>query len=87
MDPRVRRFIELRGDDVRSVRDDVAPYLGMTLEEKAPHVEAALRGLGTFLRANPERREQILASEDRLSRESEALWRRLIAEARRARGQ
>ena len=82
----MRRFIEYHSNNVRSVREDVERYIGMSLEEKGEWVTAALSGLDLFLRAQPERREHILGSEVPRSPESEALWRRLVAEARRARG-
>ena len=85
MDPRVRRFIDDHSDNVRSVQEDVEPYIGMSLDERGERVSAVMRDLDMFLRAQPERREEILGREDRRSPESEALWLRLVADARRAR--
>lgn len=73
MDPRVRRFIDLHGDGVRSVREEVAPFAGMSIEERSRRVSAALAGLATFLAADPTRREQILGAQDHRSAESKAL--------------
>jgi hypothetical protein len=81
MDPRVRRFIEIHGDNVRSVREEVAPYIGMSLEERGRRLSALLGDHAMF--GGAERRE--LIAEDPLSPESEALWLRLIREARRKR--
>ena len=85
VDPSVKRFIDLHSDGDRAVREKVAPFRRMSLEERGDWVNAALGNLSMFLEMRPDRREEILAREDPRSAESLALWRRLIAEARGAR--
>jgi len=74
------RFVRPR-DNAASVEEDVAPYRGKDL---AFHGEMLRRVLGLaarILNSRPDR-GRVLAHRDPRSPESQALWRRLICEAK-----
>ena len=62
--------------------DDIHPYLGSTAEERSAILSALCREAAELIarRADGER---VLAHQDPRSPESEALWLRLVARARR----
>ena len=68
--------------DREAIRADIAPYLGMSIEERSQVVGQLCRWATAALDANPNR-ERAWAWQDKRSPESLALWTRLVAAARR----
>lgn len=71
-------------DEVASVREDVAPYLGLDLAERARILAAVCLGAAQTLRARDDR-ERVIAYRDPLPASTVAALARLRAEARRGR--
>lgn len=70
-----------RRDDREAVREDIAPYLGTSVEERSAIMSALCRLAAEQIAASgaPER---VLGYEDRRSSESERLWLRLVRAGR-----
>ena len=64
------------------LRDEIAPYLHMTLAERSAIVCALARSAARQVQEHPQR-ERIERWRDPLSPEAEALWRRLVRDHRR----
>jgi hypothetical protein len=71
-----------RRSDIEAIRDDVAPYLGMSPEERSATMSALCRLAAEQVAARPDA-AKILAFQEPRSPRSEALWRRLVQAARR----
>jgi hypothetical protein len=67
--------------DLDAIREDLAPYAGMTSEQRARAVSELCRWAADTIRASPDP-ERAWRWEDRRSPESLALWQRLIRDAR-----
>ena len=65
-----------------AIREDIAPYVGMTIEERSRAVSELCRWAADVLDASPNS-ESGWAWRDERSPESLALWVRLVAAARR----
>jgi hypothetical protein len=72
-----------RRSDAEAVAEDLAPYRGTTVEERAAIMSRLCRFAAEQVNARPDG-GRILAWQDRRSPESERLWLRLVA-ARRTR--
>ncbi|MDP1828730.1 MAG: hypothetical protein Q8L48_36055 [Archangium sp.] len=68
--------------DREAIREDIAPYVGMSVEERSRTLSELCRWARDSLDANPQR-ERAWAWEDKRSPESLALWSRLVAAARK----
>jgi hypothetical protein len=67
--------------DEDSVYDDIAPYIGTSVDERAEIISALCRLAAEQISARPDG-ARILEHQDRRSPESERLWLRLIEAAR-----
>lgn len=67
-------------DPVESIFDDIAPYRGTTVEQRSRMMSELCRWAIEQAEARPELR--VLEHQDPRSPESEALWLRLVREAR-----
>lgn len=68
--------------DREAIREDIAPYVGMSVEDRSRTLSELCRWARDSLDANPQR-ERAWAWEDKRSPESLALWSRLVAAARK----
>lgn len=73
--PSLRR----RRDD-EAIRDDIAPYLGTTVEQRSEILSSLCRLAAEQVAARSDGM-RVLQHEDRRSPESEQLWLRLVAAA------
>ena len=67
--------------DVDAIREDIAPYVDMSPEDRARTVSELCRWAADAIEASPDP-VRAWKWEDARSRESMALWKRLVAEAR-----
>jgi hypothetical protein len=72
-----------RRDDREAIWEDIAPYRGTTVAQRSVISSDLCRLAAGQVNARPDGR-RILAHEDRRSAESERLWLRLVAAARRS---
>ena len=70
-----------RRDDRDAIREDIAPYLGTTVEQRSEILGALCRLAAEQIAALPDG-PRVLRHEDPRSPESERLWLRLVAAAR-----
>lgn len=70
-----------RRSDQEAIREDIAPYLGTTVEQRAEIMEALCRLAAEQIAANPQG-ARILQHVDPRSPESERLWLRLVGSSR-----
>jgi hypothetical protein len=68
--------------DRDAIIDDLGPYIGTTMEQRDEIMSQLCRFASEQIAAHPDP-QRILDFQDPLSPASEALWRRLIAEAAR----
>lgn len=68
--------------DIESIREDIAPYVGMTADQRAQVVSELCRWARDAIVASPDP-EKAWNWQDRRSPESLELWRRLMREPRR----
>ena len=68
--------------DRESIREDIAPYIGMSINERSKVVSELCAWARDALEANPNC-ARAWAWEDKRSAESLDLWRRLVSAARR----
>jgi hypothetical protein len=68
--------------DIESIREDIAPYRGMSAEQRAQVVSELCRWARDAIAASPAP-EKAWSWQDRRSPESLELWRRLMREPRR----
>lgn len=68
--------------DREAIREDIAPYVGMSVEDRSRTLSELCRWARDALDANPQR-ERAWAWEDKRSPEALALWMRLVAAARK----
>ena len=73
-----------RRDDVEAIRDDLLPYRGTSIDERARIMSELCRFAAEATAAHP-KRDAILRFQEPRSPESMALWLRLVAAARRTR--
>ena len=71
-----------RRGDREAVFEDIAPYLGTTVEQRSEILSALCRLAAEQVSAHPDGM-RVLAYEDRRSPASERLWLDLVASARR----
>ncbi|MBI2894226.1 MAG: hypothetical protein HYY06_11805 [Deltaproteobacteria bacterium] len=71
-------------DDVGAIFEDIAPYVGRSIEERSAMVSDLCRLAAAQLSARPDWR-RVLAYQDPRSPESEGLWMRLVSAARQTR--
>jgi hypothetical protein len=69
-----------RRDDTEAIREDIAPYVGTTVEQRSEILSALCRLAAEQIDARPDG-IRILQHEDRRSPESVRLWLRLVAAA------
>ena len=69
-----------RRSDREAVREDIAPYLGTSVEQRSEIVSSLCRLAAEQIAARPDG-ARVLQYEDRRSPESERLWLRLVAAA------
>lgn len=74
------KSLEARSDR-EAIKEDIAPYAGMTIEQRSQVMSELCRWARDALEANPQR-ERAWAWEDKRSPESLLLWRRLVAAGR-----
>jgi hypothetical protein len=67
--------------DIDSIREDIAPYAGMSEADRSETVSELCRWARDAIEASPNP-AQAWAWEDKRSAESLALWKRLVAKAR-----
>jgi len=72
-----------RRDDREVIFEDIAPYLGTTVEQRSSILSALCRLAAEQVAARTDG-WRVLAYQDPRSPESERLWLRLVAAARRA---
>jgi hypothetical protein len=83
VDERVRGWLAPRSDH-EAAREDVAPWRSVAPERRVAEAAALSRMATAFLdRFEPEERRRLLAAQEPLAPEHEAIWRRLV---RRGRG-
>ena len=70
-----------RRDDDEAIHDDIAPYVGTTVEQRSEILSALCRLAAEQIAARPDG-ARVLQHEERRSFESERLWLRLVAAAR-----
>lgn len=70
------------GSDREAIREDVAPYVGMSVEERSQTVSQLCRWARDAIEASPNP-ARAWAWDDKRSKESLALWQRLIGAARK----
>jgi hypothetical protein len=70
-----------RGDDRRAIFEDIAPYLGTTVEERSVILSELCRFAADCIASHPQSR-RLIDWQDPRSAASEALWRRLVRSAR-----
>lgn len=75
------KSLEARSDR-ESIREDIAPYIGTSVEERSRVVSELCRWARDSLESN-ENRVKAWTWEDKRSPESLALWKKLVAAARR----
>ena len=69
-----------RRDDDEAIRDDIAPYVGTTVEQRSEILSSLCRLAAEQIAARTDG-ARILQHEDRRSPESERLWLHLVAAA------
>lgn len=70
-----------RRDDREAVREDIAPYIGTSMDERSEILSALCRLAAEQISARPDG-ARVLQHEDRRSPDSERLWLHLVAAAR-----